>query len=92
MVLAETAPLPCSFDTCFALATDDLMLFSVAPPHATDPSLAVRCAFDAVIERHGLIPASEKDVNDAQSASVIGIHVDAGRYLAPHSPQGIDAG
>ena len=63
------------------------MLFSVAPPHATDPSLAMRCAFDAVIERHGLIPASEKDVNDAQSAIVLGINVDAGRYLAPHSPK-----
>ena len=85
IVLADTAPLPTNFDTCFALATDDLMLFSVAPEDAVDPSLSRRIAFDNVIARHGLIPATEKDVNDELSATCIGIDVDAGRYLAPHA-------
>ena len=84
-MLADTAPLPTKFDTCFALATDDLMLFSVAPHDAIDPSLTRRLAFDTVVAQHGLIPATEKDVNDELSATCIGIDVDAGRYLAPHA-------
>ena len=57
MVWADTAPLIVSFDACFSLASDDLMLFSVAPHDALDPSLARRTALHAVVTKHGLIPA-----------------------------------
>ena len=85
IAIADTAPLPDDFSRCFALATDDLMLFSVAEEGAVHPSSAALKMFDDVILRHGLIPASEKNVNDEASATCIGIDIDSGRYLTPHS-------
>ena len=79
--------LPDDYATTCALATDDLMIFSVAPPHHLEPSKLQRRAFDDVIIKYGLIPATEKHVHNQPSATCIGIDIDNGYYLAPHAPK-----
>ena len=67
------------------MATDDLIIFNVATAEAVAPSLRRRLAFDKVIQQHGLIPAVDKESNDEMSATCIGLGVDSGSCLAPHS-------
>ena len=83
LFLADGVALPDDYATTFALATDDLMIFSVAPPHNLESSKLQRRAFDDVIIKHGLIPATEKDVDDQPSATCIGIDIDDGYYPGP---------
>ena len=87
LFLADGVALLDSYRTTFALATDDLMIFSVAPTTDKNPSRLQRKAFDEIIGKHGLIPATEKDINDKACATCIGIDIDDGYYLAPHAPK-----
>ena len=78
LFLPDGVALPESYSTTFALATDDLMISSVAPPRVSEPSLLQRRAFDKVVAEHGWIPATEKDVDDEVVATCIGIDIDNG--------------
>ena len=71
----------------FALATDDVMLFTVASQNACGTG---RCPGKAACDRlhkrihaHGIQPSPEKDINGQANATVIGIGVADGKCLAP---------
>ena len=84
LILAEGCPVPARGDLTFALATDDVMVFNVAPEGASRPSKDVLSALDAEIARRGIQAASAKDVDDEHNATCIGVDVDDGRFLAPN--------
>ena len=73
----------------FALATDDMMLFTVADGHELPEGRyhgQQRCdIFDQVLKNHNIQASQEKDVNGKTDTTCIGIDVCEGRFLAPSS-------
>ena len=69
----------------YALATDDVMLFTTAPIGCSDPSAGALCALDSTIRDRGIIAAERKNVNDALSETCIGVDFCDGIYVAPNS-------
>ena len=70
VVLASDAPLPEDLTVAFAVATDDLMVFSDAGPGGTTQAV---CDFEASLSACGALKNAEKDVDDALSATCVGI-------------------
>ena len=84
MVLAADAVLPQSLDLCFAVATDDLMIFSDAGPgHTSTAALAVEESMMA----HGIIKNPDKDINDVLTATCFGVGLIDGRFWCPPAPR-----
>ena len=84
LMLADDLPTPAHLSAVFALATDDVMLFTLGAPdvavrwlHALDKSIA-----DAGIQAH-----AKKAVTAALDETVVGIDVVDGCFLAPHAPK-----
>ena len=79
-VLACDCPLPDSLDMAFAVATDDLMIFSDRGPGAT---VAAARAVEQVMLRHDIEKKPDKDVNDALSTTSVGVDLLDGRFWWP---------
>ena len=72
----------------FALATDDVMIFDRNPTTTQTEDCAgqhVAEALDRQLEDSGILRHPGKDENGKSSATVIGIALDSGRYLAPET-------
>jgi len=61
----------------FALATDDIMLFSNSPPHYTE---ADRVAVSEQLEESGVARNTKKDVVEQEDGVCIGVNLRAGRH------------
>ena len=72
----------------YALATDDLMLFTVSSSSATPAGTfhgPRRCEeFDRVLKCHGVQASPEKDINGSINDTCIGIDVCDGVYFTPN--------
>ena len=80
-VLANDAPLPLDLSLAFAVATDYLMVFSIDGPGAT--TSAVRCV-ETTMDKHGIVRAPEKDIDDALCATCVGVDlVDGTMWWTP---------
>lgn len=80
-VLAHDASLPRSLKTVFAVATDDLMIFSDA-----GPELTVRAAeqVESAMVRNGIATNPDKDVDDALNTTCVGVNLVEGKqWRAP---------
>ena len=82
-ILADDVPPPIRTDSAFALATDDVMLFTQSGAVASNQLLD---RLDKAFLKVGVQKHPEKDVNAASSATCIGVDVDRGRFLAPSAP------
>ena len=81
VVLASDTPLPEDLSIAFAVVTDDLMVFSDAGHGGTDT--AVR-RFEASLASSGAIKNPDKDIDDALSATCVGVDlVDGIRWCPP---------
>ena len=69
-VLSVDAPLPGDLSVVFAVATDDLMVFSDAGPGATSRAVS---SVEDVMKAHGIVKAPEKDIDDVLSATCVGV-------------------
>ena len=77
-LLACDCETPDSFALVAAVATDDVMLFSNASPGTTT---AAAQALDNEFEARGVVRNTAKDVDDALSATVVGVNLVDGKYL-----------
>lgn len=68
-VLSVDAPLPNNLSLVFAVATDDLMVFSDVGPGATT---AVVLNVEVCMEHHGIVNVGEKDIDEACRLHVLG--------------------
>ena len=73
-------PLPESWNLGFAVATDDLMIFSDDGPGCT---LRAAHAFERSLANHGGVKNAGKDINDSLSATCIGIDLVSGTEWWP---------
>ena len=80
IILAEDKPVPARRDLGYALATDDEIVFKVAPADAVRPSQPVLDRLDPEIDRRGIQAARAKDVNDKHDTTCIGVDISEGRY------------
>ena len=76
-VLACDSPLPRSLSLAFAVATDDLMIFSDAGPGVTDK---VARDVEVVMRENGIAKNPDKDVDDTLSTTCVGVDLIDGRY------------
>ena len=83
-MLAEDLPIPNVTDTSIALATDDVMLFTIGDPHEAKPWLD---RLDQSIECAGVIAHHGKDINAKLSGTAIGIDLVDGKHFAAHGPK-----
>jgi hypothetical protein len=74
-VLSVDAPLPDDLSVVFAVATDDLMVFSDAGPGATSRAVS---SVEDVMKAHGIVKAPEKDIDDVLSATCVGVDLVGG--------------
>ena len=79
--LAGDSTPPIRTDTAWALATDDVMLFTRTSVQGASRTLQ---NLDRSFKRMGILKHAAKDVSLASSTTCIGIDVEAGRFLAPH--------
>ena len=79
-VLSVDAPLPADLSLVFAVATDDLMIFSDGPVGTTT---AAARKVESTMGKHGIIKAPEKDVNDVVSATCVGVDLLDGHKWSP---------
>ena len=79
-VLACDAPLPDSMNIAFAVATDDLMVFSDSGPGRT---LKAATAVEEVMLKRGILKNPDKDVDDVFDATCIGIDLVDGSAWCP---------
>ena len=80
LVWGPDAPLPRSWELGFALATDDLMIFSDTGPGSTQAATA---RFEKALCEHGAVKYDAKDVDDALNACCMGIDLVEGLYWMP---------
>ena len=76
-MLACDSPLPSSLSLAFAVATDDLMIFSEAGPGVTD---AAARAEEVVMPARGIVKNPNKDVDDTLSKTCVGVDLVDGRF------------
>ena len=76
-VLACDSPLPTSLSLAFAVATDDLMIFSDAGPCLTD--VVARKVEDVMLAR-GIVKNPDKDVDDTLSTTCVGVDLVERRF------------
>ena len=81
-ILASDLPLPSDLSLAFAVATDDLMIFSVGPATVT---VAAAEEVERVMTLNGIIKNPEKDVNGVLSTTCVGVDLIDGRYWTPPS-------
>ena len=84
LMLSDDLPTPANLSAVFALATDDVMLFTLGAPEAALPWLA---ALDKSIADAGIQAHAKKAVTAVLDETVIGIDVVDGCFLAPHAPK-----
>lgn len=82
-VLADDAPAPKRVDCAFALATDDIMVFTRPGEQSTRKMLH---NLDHAFARLGVQKHAAKDVSAVSDTTCVGIDVNSGRYLSPHAP------
>ena len=80
-MLADDLPTPDDMTATFALATDDVMLFTLGDEDVATPWLK---QLDDAIDQAGIQAHASKAVTAVYDETVIGIDVVGGRYLAPH--------
>ena len=83
-MLADDLPIPSVIDTTFALATDDVMLFTIGEPHEAKPRLDRQ---DQSIESAGVVAHRGKDINAELNGTAIGIDLVDGKHFAAHGPK-----
>jgi len=76
-LLSEETPTPSQMSSTFALATDDIMLFSNRPPHYTE---ADRVTVSEQMEESGVARNMKKDVAEQEDGVCIGANLRAGRH------------
>ena len=76
-VLACDSPLPSSLSLAFAVATDDLMIFSDAGAGIT---VAAAKGVEEVMLARGIVKNPDKDVDDTLSTTCVGVDLVDGRY------------
>ena len=69
-VLASDCTLPCGFSLAFAVATDDVMIFSDEPG---DVTVTKAKEVEAVMVEHGISKNPDKDVDSALSTTCVGV-------------------
>ena len=80
-VLANDAPLPIDLSLAFAVATDDLMVFSSDGPGSTTSAVK---GVEHTMDTHGIVRAPEKDIDDALFATCVGVDlVDGTNWWTP---------
>ena len=79
-VLACDIRLPTSLSLTFAVATDDLMVFSDGGVGIT---VAAAEAVEEVMVQRGIVKNPDKDVNDALSTTCVGVDLIDGRFWCP---------
>ena len=79
--LAADAEIPAKLDTCFAVATDDLMVFSDSGPGASlEPVRKVETAF---LDHH-VVQNPDKDIDDTADCTCVGVDLVSGsKWRAP---------
>ena len=75
-VLAADAPLPETLDLAFAVATDDIMIFSTAGPGALEPVVE---RFEASLAACGAVQNRTKDVAETLNSTCVGVDLVDGR-------------
>ena len=81
IVLAPDADAPDSLDLAFAVATDDLMVFSHSGPGAT---LGLVSRVESTMLRHGVVKNPDKDIIDVTTTTCVGVDlVDGVRWFPP---------
>ena len=80
-MLADDLPVPAQTDVSFALATDDVMVFSLGDESAAAPWLE---ALDEAIAASEIVRHPDKDVNAKTNETAIGVDLVDGRFFAPH--------
>ena len=83
-MLADDLLTPLNQELVFALATDDLMLFSRGRWKGAS---SWRRGFDSALQTHRVCRNEKKDVNGTLDATCIGVDCCGGTHLAPHSPK-----
>ena len=82
-VLACDTSLPNDLDLAFAVATDDLMVFS---DQGEGPSVAAAHRVEDVMVRHGIVKNPAKDIDDSLSTTCVGVDlVDGCSWCPPGS-------
>ena len=88
-ILSDHNPPPDDMSETYALATDDLMLFSVRSSSTTPAGTfhgQERCKqFDRILRSHGIQASPEKDINGSMSDTCIGIDICDGMFFAPNA-------
>ncbi len=79
-VLASDAPLPLDLDLAFAVATDDLMIFS---DRGVGSTVSAADSFETSLLVHGAAKNPEKDVNDVLTAVCVGVELVDGTHWKP---------
>ena len=80
LVLAHDAPLPLTLETVFAVATDDLMVFSDSGPGTT---LEAAQRVEAAMVLNGIQKNPDKDVDDVLSTTCVGVDLVEGTRWCP---------
>ena len=83
-VLACDSPLPGSLDLAFAVATDDLMIFSDAGAGNT---VGAAKHVEEVMLARGIAKKPDKDVDDTLSTTCVGVDLVDGRYWCTPGPR-----
>ena len=81
-MLADDLPTPSDMSCTFALATDDVMLFTSGEAANAHPWLA---RLDAEIDKAGIQAHASKAVTAVHDETVIGVDLCQGQYLSPHA-------
>ena len=83
-MLSVDLPTPRRMDETFGLATDDVLLFTRG--HRKDYRFTLR-KLDASFDHMGIRRHDKKDVNGVLDGTAIGIDLDGGLRLTPHTPK-----
>ena len=81
-VLSDDHLSPYSTRLNFALATDDLLVFARGNQRAAHHRVA---CVDAAVTKAGIVPHVGKNVDESASGTAIGVDLDDGVFLAPHT-------
>lgn len=77
MVFACNSPLPADLGWAFAVATDDLRIFSDVGEGTT---VSAAKAVEGIMIKHGIARNAEKDVDDSLSTTCVGVDLVHGRF------------
>ena len=83
-MLADDLHTPVDLSAVFALATDDVMLFTLGDARNATPWAD---KLDNAFIEHGVLAHPDKAINAALDETVIGIDLVNGQYLTPNTPK-----